>query len=110
MIDKIKILITGGAGFIPSALAEKLAENSENYIVIVDSLLTGSLEKVPVSKHNNIKFIKCDVNEFRDISRLHSPLRQSQLCAFSSSPPHFRFACDPLQSNENVSFQQSRVV
>lgn len=68
MIDKIKILITGGAGFIPSALAEKLAENPENYIVIVDSLLTGSLEKVPVSKHNNIKFIKCDVNEFRDIS------------------------------------------
>lgn len=68
MIDKIKILITGGAGFIPSALAEKLAENPENYIVIVDSLLTGSLEKVPVSRHNNIKFIKCDVNEFRDIS------------------------------------------
>ncbi|OFY86299.1 MAG: epimerase [Bacteroidetes bacterium RIFCSPLOWO2_12_FULL_35_15] len=68
MIDKIKILITGGAGFIPSALAEKLAESPENYIVIVDSLLTGSLEKVPVSKHNNIKFIKCDVNEFRDIS------------------------------------------
>lgn len=68
MIDKIKILITGGAGFIPSALAEKLAENPENYIVIVDNLLTGSLEKVPVSKHNNIKFIKCDVNEFRDIS------------------------------------------
>ncbi len=68
MLDKTKILITGGAGFIPSALAEKLAENPQNYIVLVDSLLTGSLEKVPVSKHNNIKFIKCDVNEFRDIS------------------------------------------
>lgn len=63
-----KILITGGAGFIPSALAEKLAENPENYIVIVDNLLTGSLDKVPVSAHHNIKFIKCDVNEFRDIS------------------------------------------
>src|ERR1035437_3891598 len=63
-----KILITGGAGFIPSALAEKLAENPENYIVIVDNLLTGSLNKVPVSVHYNIKFIKCDVNEFRDIS------------------------------------------
>lgn len=68
MIDKIKILITGGAGFIPSALAEKLAENPENYVVIVDNFLTGSPDKIPTSKYNNIKFIKCDVNEFRDIS------------------------------------------
>ncbi len=64
----IKILITGGAGFIPSALAEKLAENANHQIVIVDNLLTGSLEKVPTSIHNNIKFIKCNVNEFGDIS------------------------------------------
>lgn len=68
MIDKTKILITGGAGFIPSALAEKLAENPDNYIVVVDNFLTGSIDKVPVSLYNNIKFIKCDVNEFRDIS------------------------------------------
>ena len=63
-----KILVTGGAGFIPSVLAEKLAENSENEIVIVDNLLTGSMEKIPVSKHNNIKFIKCDANDLNDIS------------------------------------------
>jgi UDP-glucose 4-epimerase len=65
---KTRILITGGAGFIASALAEKLAENPDNYIVIVDSLLTGSIAKVPGSKHSNIKFIKCDVNDFTDIS------------------------------------------
>lgn len=63
-----KILVTGGAGFIPSVLAEKLAENSENEVVIVDNLLTGCLEKIPVSKHNNIKFIKCDANDLNDIS------------------------------------------
>lgn len=63
-----KILITGGAGFIPSCLAEKLAESPENNIVIVDNLLTGSMEKIPASVHNNIKFIKCDVNDFTDIS------------------------------------------
>jgi nucleoside-diphosphate-sugar epimerase len=62
------ILITGGAGFIASALAEKLAENENNYVVIVDNLLTGNLSKVPDSKHSNIKFIKCDVNDFTDIS------------------------------------------
>jgi len=63
-----KILVTGGAGFIPSYLAEKLAENEQNFVVIVDNLLTGSLEKIPVSKHNNIKFIKTDVNDFNELS------------------------------------------
>lgn len=63
-----KILVTGGAGFIPSCLAEKLAEKKEQQIVVVDNFLTGSIDKVPVSKHNNVKFIKCDVNNFQDIS------------------------------------------
>lgn len=65
---KTRILITGGAGFIASSLAEKLAENQNNYVVIVDNLLTGSIEKVPVGLHDNIKFIKCDVNDYSDIS------------------------------------------
>ena len=63
-----KILVTGGAGFIPSCLAEKLAEKAENTVVIVDNFLTGRMEKVPVSKHSNVRFIKCDVNNFQDIS------------------------------------------
>jgi nucleoside-diphosphate-sugar epimerase len=44
---KRKILVTGGAGFIGSAVAEKLAENPENYVVIVDNFLTGSPVKIP---------------------------------------------------------------
>lgn len=63
-----KILVTGGAGFIPSCIAEKLAEKKENEIVVVDNFLTGRMEKIPVSSHNNVKFIKCDVNNFQDIS------------------------------------------
>lgn len=65
-----KILITGGAGFIAGALAEKLADNKENFIVIADNLTTGSKEKIPVSKHNNIKFIKCDVNKLSEITNV----------------------------------------
>jgi UDP-glucose 4-epimerase len=64
----IKILVTGGAGFIPSCLAEKLAENPDHMVVIVDNFLTGRMDKIPVSKHNNVRFIKCDVNSFQDIS------------------------------------------
>jgi len=63
-----KILVTGGAGFIGSGLAEKLAQDPDNYVVIVDNLLTGYTRKLPRSSHNNIRFIKCDVNDFDDIS------------------------------------------
>ena len=67
---KSKILVTGGAGFVGSALAEKLADNADNFVVVVDNLLTGSAAKVPVSRHNNVKFIKADVNDFSDISSI----------------------------------------
>lgn len=63
-----RILVTGGAGFIASELAEKLARNKENQVVVVDNLQTGARIKVPVGEHDNIKFIKCDVNRFKDIS------------------------------------------
>ncbi|HEV7230472.1 MAG TPA: NAD-dependent epimerase/dehydratase family protein [Bacteroidia bacterium] len=68
--SRTRILVTGGAGFIPSGLADKLAQNPENYIVVVDNLQTGTLDKVPQSPHKNLQFIKCDVNEFRDISSI----------------------------------------
>ena len=62
------ILVTGGAGFIASALAERLAKDENNSIVVVDNLQTGSLEKLPDSERDNVQFIKCDVNDFNDIS------------------------------------------
>jgi UDP-glucose 4-epimerase len=65
-----KILITGGAGFIASALALKISENPDDQVVIVDNLETGHMRNVPVSKHRNITFIKCDVNRFEDISSI----------------------------------------
>lgn len=65
-----KILVTGGAGFIGSSLSEKLAGNIENDIVIVDNLTTGNIQNVPVSKHNNVKFIKGDINIFKDIASI----------------------------------------
>lgn len=64
------ILITGGAGFIGSSLAERLASDPENKVVIVDNLLTGSPINIPNSKHQNVKFIKADVNQFNDISSI----------------------------------------
>jgi len=65
-----KILVTGGAGFIASALAAKLAENEDNDIVIVDNFITGSREKLPQTNNSNIRFIRCDVNNYETISSI----------------------------------------
>lgn len=65
---KINILVTGGAGFVGSAMVEKLAQNPDNFIIMIDNLLTGSQDKIPVSVHNNIRFIRCDVNNYTDLS------------------------------------------
>lgn len=59
------ILITGGAGNIGSAIAKKLAEDPNNFIVIVDNLSTGSLFKIP--KADNVIFIKANANSYNDI-------------------------------------------
>lgn len=56
------ILITGGAGFIAGALAHRLAKNPAYRVVIVDSLITGSMAKVPNSEHNNVRFVLADAN------------------------------------------------
>ena len=61
-----KILITGGAGFVPSSTAKRLLEDPSNFVVLVDNFLTGSIDNVP--NHPNCKFIKCDVNNYHDIS------------------------------------------
>ncbi|MFC3415212.1 NAD-dependent epimerase/dehydratase family protein [Algoriphagus hitonicola] len=60
------VLITGGAGNIGSSLADSLSKDENNFVVIVDNLSTGSIEKVP--KRENVIFIKADANDFSDIS------------------------------------------
>lgn len=64
------ILVTGGAGFIPSCLAEKLAENPENKLVLIDNFVTGFKKKIPKSKHGNIRFIKADANDYNDVASI----------------------------------------
>ena len=61
-------VVTGGAGFIGSALAEKLIANPDNYVVIVDNLSTGNIGKLPNLPKTNWRFIKCDVNDYTEIA------------------------------------------
>jgi UDP-glucose 4-epimerase len=66
-MSKQKILITGGAGNVGSALSKALI-NSGNYeVVVADNLITGDLKKLP-QKSDRFTFIKCDINEYDEIA------------------------------------------
>ncbi|MEE9372238.1 MAG: NAD-dependent epimerase/dehydratase family protein [Saprospiraceae bacterium] len=60
-----KILITGGAGFIGSHLAETLA-NQGNEVVVLDNLLRGN--KIPNETLNKITLLKGDVIDNSTVS------------------------------------------
>lgn len=65
-----KILITGGAGFIGTSLAEALIENENDQIFLFDNLTTGCIENVLIDKR--ITLIKGDVNNEIEIRLLFS--------------------------------------
>ena len=65
-----KILITGGAGNVGGALARKLVENPNYFVVIVDDLSTGSTAKLPSKEFSNWNFVNCDVNNYTSISEI----------------------------------------
>jgi UDP-glucose 4-epimerase len=64
----MKILITGGAGFIGSSLSEYLLKNTDAEVVVVDNYLTGRKQNLPTN--DRFRFIKADANDFDDVSSI----------------------------------------
>ena len=63
----MNILITGGAGFVCSHMAEKLSTKNNN-IILLDNLLTGSLKNIEhLLDLSNVKFIQHDVQNYINI-------------------------------------------
>ncbi|KAF5794849.1 putative UDP-glucuronate decarboxylase [Helianthus annuus] len=60
----MRILVTGGAGFIGSHLVDRLMENEKNEVVVVDNFFTGSKDNLRQwIGHPRFELIRHDVTE-----------------------------------------------
>ena len=60
----MRILLTGGAGFIGSHLSDRLLKE-KHQVVVIDNLITGSLENIShLAGRDDFTFIKHDVSNF----------------------------------------------
>ncbi len=87
----MRILITGGAGFLGSHLAEHFL-SKKHKVIVFDNLITGSRKNVdPFLKNPNYKFIKQDVTNFIDI-----PGRLDAVLHFASPASPVDYANYPI--------------
>ncbi len=64
-----RIVVTGGAGFIGSNLAEALCE--ENDVAVLDDLSTGRIENIShLVKSKKIEFVKGSITDFKLMNRV----------------------------------------
>ena len=60
-------LVTGGAGFIGSHLAENLVE--QNHLVVYDNLHRNAIQFAHLDGHPHLHFIKGDVMDYDAVRR-----------------------------------------
>lgn len=88
----MKILVTGGAGFLGSNLCERLVQNGGDYIYCLDNLQTGSMKNVEsLLDLSNFEFIQHDIVDPIDI-----PADQIYNAACPASPPAYQ--SDPVHT------------
>ncbi len=65
MLNKEKILITGGAGYIGSHIVEELIKSKEK-VFIIDNLSTGHKKLI----NKKAIFFKCDINDIKKVQNI----------------------------------------
>lgn len=68
---KMKILITGGAGYIASHTLKALLEQNKHEICVIDNLYSGSLNAIKTLKNiGNFNFFKLDLSDESELEKL----------------------------------------
>jgi len=102
ILENSKVLVTGGAGFIGSALIETLLANG-NDVVCLDNLATGKLKNIEeFLAIENFRFIEGDIRNLADCEKAVAGVQYVLHQAALGSVP--RSVKDPITSNDvNVS-------
>lgn len=103
------ILITGGAGFIGSHIADKLID--DNKVTIIDNLSTGNLKNLKEPEHENLKILKEDIRN-SNFNELTSGIDYIfHLAAMSSVPLSIEkpVECHEINVNATVKLLKSAV-
>lgn len=88
----MRILITGGAGFLGSNLCARLVREQGNHIICLDNLQTGSMENIAsLLRLPNFEFIRHDIVEPVDLA-----VDQLYNAACPASPPAYQ--ADPIHT------------
>ena len=96
-IEKKKILVVGGAGFVGSNLVLKLLTHNPQKIVIVDNLLSADISNVP--EHENVEFIYGSISDDKILHKL--PLDFNYIFHLSTYHGNQSSMHDPLADHEN---------
>lgn len=92
----MRIVITGGAGFIGSNLAEVLALAPNNEVCVVDDLSTGRVENLPIA--SGIEFIKGSIT---DLQLMNEVLADADFVFHQAALPSVQRSIeDPAHTNE----------
>ena len=94
----MRVLVTGGAGFIGSHLVKKLVREGET-VTVLDNLSTGRIENLdPLSTEDRLRFFDGDIRDRENVKRcVKDADRVVHLAAIASVPYSIR---KPVETHE----------
>ena len=64
-MNELRVLVTGGAGFIGSNIVETLLDQGVRHVRILDNLVTGKMENITplLEKYTNVEFMYGSISD-----------------------------------------------